>query len=117
MLLIVTPQNLKKPLSHLKALGITLSVIATQTCWGSTSPLLSTTTASNTATTAARSSSDSPVPSLLRVRSFTEWMSPALTQNGSSVPNEQGTPLTPTHSFNILWADYTLSQNFKLLLW
>jgi hypothetical protein len=58
-----------------------------------------------------------PTASQLRVRSFTEWMSPAFTENGSHVPTDQGTPLTPTHSFNIVWADYTLTQHFKLLFW
>ena len=99
MLLILSSQTLKKRIFNLKALWMAIPLIATQLSWGATSP------------------STPPSASLLRVRSFTEWMSPALTQNGSSVPTEQGTPLTPTHSFNIIWADYTLSQNFKLLLW
>ncbi len=51
-----------------------------------------------------------------RVRTFSEWMSPAVDGPENSVPSADGsTPLDPTNIFHILWTDYEFKKNFRLL--
>jgi hypothetical protein len=53
----------------------------------------------------------------VRVRTFTEFMSPAFRGNPRNVPDEEGADLLPTNSFNIAWMDYEIAQDWKVVYW
>ena len=53
----------------------------------------------------------------LRIRTFTEVMSPAFQEHGTSVPDLNGTDLAPTNLFTIAWADYEITPNYRVFFW
>jgi hypothetical protein len=53
----------------------------------------------------------------LRVRNFSEIMSPAFKGNPSSVPYPDGRQFTPGILYNIFWADYEFAPNYKVVYW
>ncbi len=53
----------------------------------------------------------------LRIRSFTEFMTPAFQGHTDSVPSPDGTPFLPSNLFNILWADYEIGNNLRIVYW
>jgi hypothetical protein len=59
----------------------------------------------------------SEIKSKVRMKSFTEWMSPSFSDNGTYIPTPDGQSLAPSNSFSIVWADYTLSRHLKILFW
>ena len=52
-----------------------------------------------------------------RMKSFTEWMSPSLSENGTYMPTPEGKKLSPSNSFSIVWADYPILRNMRVLFW
>ncbi len=50
-----------------------------------------------------------------RARTFTEFMTPALDNHGNSIPYENGGQLGPTNTANIVWVDYEIAENTKLV--
>lgn len=62
----------------------------------------------------------------LRIRSFTEYMTPAISGLGSNVPSSVGgtAPATeelgilgPTYTFNYFFVDYDIGDNWKVVFW
>ncbi len=53
----------------------------------------------------------------LRMRTFSELMTPSFSGNGDSVPKPNGSRYAPAHLFNIVWTDYEISRNFRLFYW
>jgi hypothetical protein len=53
----------------------------------------------------------------LRIRSFTEFMTPALNSTQNQIPNPSGEPYIPTNIYNIVWADYAIGSETKILYW
>jgi hypothetical protein len=53
----------------------------------------------------------------VRMRTFTEFMTPAFKAKNSQVPTPEGDELMPTNTFNIAWVDYEVAQNWRVLYW
>lgn len=53
----------------------------------------------------------------LRVRTFSEIMSPAFQGNPTSVPDEDGSTILPTNAFNIAWMDYEVAKDWRVVYW
>lgn len=57
------------------------------------------------------------IKSRIRMRTFTEFMTPGFQDNPSSVPHSNGSQLLPTNTFNIAWIDYKIAENYYILYW
>src|SRR5690348_12102183 len=57
------------------------------------------------------------IRSKIRMRYFSETMTPALRGNMSSVPLADGSEYTPASFFNTLWADYEFAPNYRIVYW
>jgi hypothetical protein len=53
----------------------------------------------------------------IRMRTFSEFMSPGLKDASTSVPEPDGTALMETNLFNIVWADYEIAPDTKVVYW
>ena len=53
----------------------------------------------------------------LRVRTFTEVMSPPLSGSRTSVPLPNGQDYLPSNMFHIVWMDYPIAKNLRVLYW
>jgi hypothetical protein len=53
----------------------------------------------------------------IRSRTFTEFMTPAVDNHGGYIPLENGDPLLPANAFNIIWADYEIAKDTKIVYW
>ena len=53
----------------------------------------------------------------IRVRTFSEFMTPSITGNDTNVPTPEGDALFSTNAFNIAWIDYEVANNWRLLYW
>lgn len=62
----------------------------------------------------------------LRIRSFTEFMTPAISGNGFNTPSSTGPTapktdvegvLGPTYTFNYFWVDYEIGNDWKVVFW
>lgn len=53
----------------------------------------------------------------LRFRTFTEFMTPAVSQGDLNVPDRDQPGLMPTNLFNIIWADYEIAKDTKIVYW
>lgn len=57
----------------------------------------------------------SQIQKKLRIRNFTEFMTPALQGSSSAIPSSDGSDYIPTTLFNIFSADYEITPNYRLL--
>lgn len=91
--------------------GIAIAVVIVS--WATSDSALG----SSPATSAGTTTSDwTQIRKKIRVRTFSEWMSPAFEGAENSVPSADGqTTLDPTNIFNILWTDYEFKKNFRFL--
>jgi hypothetical protein len=53
----------------------------------------------------------------IRVRTFSEFMAPAIQGNSGSVPDTDGSRLMSTNTFNIAWMDYEIAKDWKIVYW
>ena len=53
----------------------------------------------------------------VRLRSFTEYMTPAFNNNQNYIPYGNGDALLPTNAFNIIWIDYEIAKDVKVVYW
>ena len=53
----------------------------------------------------------------LRVRTFTEVMSPPLLGSQTSVPLPNGQDYAPANMFHIAWMDYPIAKNLRVVYW
>ena len=53
----------------------------------------------------------------LRISTFTEVMSPSLSGTPTSVPLPYGGEYVPSNIFQIIWADYPIAKNLRVLYW
>ncbi len=51
----------------------------------------------------------------IRIRSFTEFMTPAFDNHSNSIPYEDGSKLLPTNTFNLAWIDYEIAPDLKIV--
>ncbi len=58
---------------------------------------------------------ETSVSKKLQIRSFTEFMTPALRGKSPSIPNSDGSEFIPTSLFNIFTADYEIAPNYRIL--
>jgi hypothetical protein len=52
-----------------------------------------------------------------RMRTFSEFMTPAIDGDGKSVPETDGTAYAPTNTFNIAWVDYEIFKDWRIAYW
>jgi len=53
----------------------------------------------------------------LRIRTFSELMSPAFQNSQPSVPDSNGSQLLPTNLYNIALMDYEVAPNYRVVYW
>lgn len=53
----------------------------------------------------------------VRVRAFTEFMTPAFDGNPKSVPTPEGKSLMATNTFTSAWTDYEFAKDWRALYW
>ncbi len=51
----------------------------------------------------------------VRMRTFTEFMTPAIDNHQNYIPWEDGSALLPTNTFNIVWVDYEIAKDTKIV--
>ncbi len=73
--------------------------------------------ATGTSTAESESSAWNFIQKKFRMRTFSEFMTPALAGKSTSVPAADGSVFAPTNAFNIAWVDYEIAPNTKLVYW
>ncbi len=53
----------------------------------------------------------------LRVRTFSEFMTPSLNGESGSVPRFNGRSFSPTSIFHIFWTDYEIAPHYRVVYW
>lgn len=53
----------------------------------------------------------------IRLRSFSEYMTPAFDNHENYIPYGDGSKLLPTNLFNIVWIDYEIAKDVKVVYW
>ncbi|MFZ9595683.1 MAG: hypothetical protein ACO3A2_06345 [Bdellovibrionia bacterium] len=96
-----------------------VAILAIITGLQGTTPALALSALHGSASSSSLSSSSNweLIQQKIRIRSFSEIMSPGLSSQSGLIPNHQGGNYAPTNWFTILWTDYEIAKNIRLLYW